>query len=86
MKSIYDLMFMRDNGDGCYNLDYVNARTKRMTGFERIDMRANSKPLNVLRSVQRDRKRIRVPFLWISMVQCTDNAYPFIHKKGAYHL
>ena len=84
MKSTYDLIFIRDNGDSYYNLDYVSARTKKMTGFERVQMSPIFNPLNVLRS--RIRGKIKIPSLWINLVQCTDEAYPFIHRseKGIY--
>ena len=97
MKSTYDLIFIRDNGDSYYNLDYVSARTKKMTGFERVQMSPIFNPLNVLRSRirgkikipslrSRIRGKIKIPSLWINLVQCTDEAYPFIHRseKGIY--
>ena len=84
MKNICDLIFIRDDGDSYYSLDYVSARTKKMTGFERVQMSPIFKPLNVLHS--RVHGHIKVPSLWINMVQCTDEAYPFIHRseKGIY--
>ena len=87
MKNVCDLIFIRDNGDARYSLDYVSAKTKKMTGFERVDMspiHSPEEPLNSLYTVTRG--RMTVPSLWINLVQCTDEAFPFIHRseKGIY--
>ena len=84
MKSNYDLIFIKDNGKAQYRLEYVNMRTRKIVAHEEAGMyseRDTGIPVNNLRSKLKSKKRTIVPSLWINMVQCTDDAYPFVHRR-----